>query len=242
MSVVTLMLALSSALASALTITAKTDGRGATIYTAPSLGGTAFAIPANEYCTNLNNVFADVDAKTRSIQTEKGYRCEFFLEYGCPESTPYLWLGSPSEPITLNALRSDYDNAIHSAYCTPVSPAAAADIGKTGVQYMAPAAFSKRAAKAGKTAAVLHTAVKQKGDALGVPADGVCYSLGALPNAIPDLSNKIQSFKVEKGFVCHFFSQPGCYSESLPYIGRAVDVLDEGLNGRIASVSCLPVS
>ena len=55
------------------------DGRGATIYTSPNLTGFSTAIPGNAYCTDLNNIFGDFDGATRSITTEKGYQCSFFL-------------------------------------------------------------------------------------------------------------------------------------------------------------------
>lgn len=56
------------------------DGRGASIYKNQTCGGDAFGIPGNSnYCTDLDNIFAQYDGKLRSFRVEKGYQCEFFL-------------------------------------------------------------------------------------------------------------------------------------------------------------------
>ncbi|KAF2849471.1 hypothetical protein T440DRAFT_469237 [Plenodomus tracheiphilus IPT5] len=245
MFLVTLVLALMCVLAAARSITARNDGRGATIYTSTKFGGRLFAIPGSNYCTSLNEIYGDFDAKTRSIIIDQGYRCEFYTSYDCAEKSPYAHFGSPRMPISVPFLRPDYDSTIHSVYCTSISAVAAADIGRNGVQYMTPPPASRRSnADSNRKAAVLHTASSQGGYALVVKASGECYSMSTLPNSeVPDLIPEVRSAQVEAGVVCHFFSQTGCYSESLPVTGaQTLDRLPESFEGRIQSVMCLPAS
>jgi hypothetical protein len=55
------------------------DGRGATIFTALQLTGDSTAIPANEFCNDLNNIFGNFDGRVRSLAVENGYRCRVYL-------------------------------------------------------------------------------------------------------------------------------------------------------------------
>jgi hypothetical protein len=57
---------------------ASSDGRGATIFKDKNFKGQSTAIPANNFCTNINNIFGEFDGKIRSLTVEKGYQCKFY--------------------------------------------------------------------------------------------------------------------------------------------------------------------
>ncbi|KAH9870972.1 hypothetical protein J1614_006546 [Plenodomus biglobosus] len=213
----------------------KLDGRGATIYTGTNYSGRAFAIPSNDYCADLRNVYADFNRQTRSIITEKGYRCEFYLERGCPSQRKYLWIGSPEKNIALSPLRWDYDRRIQSIFCAPVTTLTAADIGPDGYKYMQPAPLYKplpvkeRSPANDNTAALLYAETNQRGNAFAAPGDGACYD------------TNVRSFTVNSAFQCRFFAQIGCRGEVLPISEQRVDVLPEAVDGNLLSVACVPV-
>lgn len=74
-----ILLPVATALPTILTTTTA-DGRAATLYSATFLHGSGTAIPPNAQnnCVNLNNLFGNVDGTTRSVKTERGYRCNFY--------------------------------------------------------------------------------------------------------------------------------------------------------------------
>jgi len=57
---------------------AAADGRGATIFTNKNFNGRSTAIPANDFCTDIDNIFGNFDGKIRSVTVEKGYHCKFY--------------------------------------------------------------------------------------------------------------------------------------------------------------------
>ena len=54
------------------------DARGATIYKEPDLKGENTFIPANDYCTDMTNIFGGFDGNVRSVSVEKGVKCTFY--------------------------------------------------------------------------------------------------------------------------------------------------------------------
>ncbi|KAH8723620.1 hypothetical protein GQ44DRAFT_828020 [Phaeosphaeriaceae sp. PMI808] len=95
------------------------DGRGATICTLTDLRGASTAIPANAYCTDLDNIFGNFDGHVRSVQVEAGHQCRFHLDHGCLMiKDRYIVLGSANSPYSLGSLPQGWDSAIHSVYCT----------------------------------------------------------------------------------------------------------------------------
>ncbi|KAF2623271.1 hypothetical protein BU25DRAFT_478499 [Macroventuria anomochaeta] len=61
----------------------RADGRAATIYKSANLSGESTFIPANNYCTNIDNIFGGFDGKIKSLGVEKGSKCDFYQESGC---------------------------------------------------------------------------------------------------------------------------------------------------------------
>ncbi|KAF1836428.1 hypothetical protein BDW02DRAFT_567010 [Decorospora gaudefroyi] len=114
-----LILALVCGLVTALPSNSSTNGRGATVWKNKKFQGPSTAIPANNWCTDMNNIFGNWDAKTRSIKVEAGYKCRFYLDYGC--TGPKIEFGSPDGRMMLDDLGPSFDLSIHSAYCAPLS-------------------------------------------------------------------------------------------------------------------------
>ncbi|CBX99257.1 predicted protein [Plenodomus lingam JN3] len=120
---VTLVLALSSAVSALLVAKLPDpvkDGRGVTIWNDLAFKGGQFGIPADGHCTDLHLVYADFNDRTRSLNTEQGYRCEFFLDHGCPTNGPRFVVGATNQTIAVDSLRPDFDNAISSIECTVI--------------------------------------------------------------------------------------------------------------------------
>lgn len=54
------------------------DARGATIYKIPNLQGENTSLPANNYCTDMTNIFGDFNNNVRGLIMEKGVKCIFY--------------------------------------------------------------------------------------------------------------------------------------------------------------------
>lgn len=54
------------------------DARGATIFKRANLAGESTFIPANNYCTDMSNIFGSFDGEVRSLSVEKGVKCDFY--------------------------------------------------------------------------------------------------------------------------------------------------------------------
>ncbi|KAF1850732.1 uncharacterized protein K460DRAFT_271364, partial [Cucurbitaria berberidis CBS 394.84] len=96
------------------------DGRGATIWTSHGFQGASVAIPANNWCTDMNNLFGDFDGKARSIVVASGYKCQFYTEYRCPSNGRKLDEGMVNREVAMAELPGDFDLKIHSAYCAKI--------------------------------------------------------------------------------------------------------------------------
>ncbi|KAI4649634.1 hypothetical protein J4E93_003954 [Alternaria ventricosa] len=97
--------------------TAAADGRGATIFTDKNFNGRSTAIPANDFCTDMNNIFGNFDGKIRSVTVEKGYHCKFYTGHDCPANGQKMECGSKDQASVFGDLGT-FDYKIHSAYCT----------------------------------------------------------------------------------------------------------------------------
>ncbi|KAF2996801.1 hypothetical protein E8E13_001215 [Curvularia kusanoi] len=50
----------------------------AMIFKFENLRGPSTFIPANDYCTDMTNIFGGFDGEVRSLSTEKGVKCDFY--------------------------------------------------------------------------------------------------------------------------------------------------------------------
>ncbi|KAF2127631.1 hypothetical protein P153DRAFT_387370 [Dothidotthia symphoricarpi CBS 119687] len=113
-------------LMSALVAAAPTaTGGGATIYKQQNLavsplGTDSTSIPANAYCTDLNNIFGDFDGKVRSLSVEKGVKCQFYLNTGCPTDGTKKEVGSKDKKVEEKTLAKEWDGKIRSVFCQKI--------------------------------------------------------------------------------------------------------------------------
>ncbi|KAI4927231.1 uncharacterized protein J4E92_006398 [Alternaria infectoria] len=98
---------------------AAADGRGATIFTDKNFNGRSTAIPANDFCTDIDNIFGNFDGKIRSVTVEKGYHCKFYTGHDCPANGQKMECGSKDQASVFGDLGT-FDYKIHSAYCTKI--------------------------------------------------------------------------------------------------------------------------
>ncbi|KAF1942260.1 hypothetical protein EJ02DRAFT_454459 [Clathrospora elynae] len=185
------ILALLSALVIALP-KASGDGRGATIWSEKNIQGRSTAIPANNYCTDMNNIFGDWDGKIRSIRVEAGYSCQFNRGYECGGGV--LEFGRPDVILVMDDLGPLFDLNIHSARCNPITKEVAA-----GAEIAAgKAAITGTTALTVAIAVSIFTDTNMGGTNLSLPNDEFCYNLNYPGGAFPDFSDKARSLIVYK--------------------------------------------
>lgn len=221
-------LACMSSLVAALPRVPRDDGRGATVYDAPNYQGDNTAIPGNNYCTDLFNLFGMWDGRIESLGVAAGYQCSFFINHACVNNGPILQVTGDTCMPTLN---QTFNQNIHSAICAPVSQGRSAGL-------RAPASSSNNVAVKLFSGPGMHgTSVT-----LSPPADDACMDLNAQPL---DFANKTRSLIVYKQNACDFFTDFGCPAkgQKVTYSGNGVDQSVRTLPGgtfdqRIRSVKC----
>ncbi|KAH7385429.1 hypothetical protein DE146DRAFT_759667 [Phaeosphaeria sp. MPI-PUGE-AT-0046c] len=93
------------------------EGQGAIIFTEPKRQGDSAMIPGNAWCTDLSNIFGNFDGKVRSMVVEKGFRCRFHVNKGCPATGDKYEFGSKDLTLAVGKLPEWLDRKIHSVYC-----------------------------------------------------------------------------------------------------------------------------
>ncbi|KAF1912981.1 hypothetical protein BDU57DRAFT_541676 [Ampelomyces quisqualis] len=80
--------------------------------------GEPASIPANNWCTDLNNIFGNFNNQVRSMIVEKGFKCGFFVNNQCPASGIKYEFGSKDLALAVGELPEWLDMRIKSVYCS----------------------------------------------------------------------------------------------------------------------------
>ncbi|CAO2653723.1 Nn.00g031340.m01.CDS01 [Neocucurbitaria sp. VM-36] len=207
-----ILVALLSALINALPAISNGDGRGATIWTLRGFQGSSVAIPANNWCTDMNNVFGNFDGNARSLTVASSYKCQFYTEYGCPSKGKKLDYGRSDRDVALAYLPADFDRKIHSAYCSKINGKSASSTEIDDTDVSQPPTLTERADTRAtwNTACILSDGQDLRGSrSIDIPSNEQCFELEER-NEEFDWETKVRSFTVYAYNRCHFYTENGC--------------------------------